>query len=51
MMQTQRKEVKRCKNLISNPSKGGFKILEVSTFSCLRVHQNTFADILVTNRY
>lgn len=48
-MQTQSKEVKQSKNLISSPSQKGFKTVEMSIFSWLRVHENTFADILDTD--
>jgi len=48
-MQTQSKEVKQSKNLISSPSREGFKTVEMSIFSWLRVHENTFADILDTD--
>lgn len=49
IMQTQSKEVKQSKNLISSPSREGFKTVEMSIFSWLRVHENTFADILDTD--
>lgn len=48
-MQTQSKEVKQSKNLISSPSQKGFKTVEMSIFSWLRVRENTFADILDTD--